>query len=204
VRFTRVETALLRDLADQAALAAEAGRSAVDLQRARDRLVLAREEERRRLRRDLHDGVGSALAGARMLTDVVRRTVVDDAAGALLATLAADLDACSAEVRELIDGLRPAALGPGPRNLRWPISWSGSPTGSRSRSARTAWTVELPAVEVVTYRVVAEALTNVAKHAHARSAAVTVRRDARHLEVRVSDDGVGFGGADPGRAPASG
>ena len=58
---------------------------------------------------------------------------------------------------------------------------------------------ELPAaVEVVTYRVVAEALTNVAKHAHARSAAVTVRRDARHLEVRVSDDGVGFGGADPG------
>jgi two-component system, NarL family, sensor kinase len=58
---------------------------------------------------------------------------------------------------------------------------------------------ELPAaVEVVTYRVVAEALTNVAKHAHARTAAVTVRRDARHLEVRVSDDGVGFGGADPG------
>ena len=49
---------------------------------------------------------------------------------------------------------------------------------------------------------VAEALTNVAKHAHARTAAVTVRRDARHLEVRVSDDGVGFGAPIPGRAPA--
>ena len=197
-RFTAGETALLRDLADQAALAAEAGRSAVDLQRARDRLVLAREEERRRLRRDLHDGVGSALAGARMLTDVVRRTVVDDAAGALLATLAADLEACSAEVRELIDGLRPAALD---RGLEPALTDLVERFADRVPVAlgTDGLDGELPAaVEVVTYRVVAEALTNVAKHAHARSAAVTVRRDARHLEVRVSDDGVGFGGADPG------
>jgi len=197
-RFTAGETALLRDLADQAALAAEGGRSAVDLQRARDRLVLAREEERRRLRRDLHDGVGSALAGARMLTDVVRRTVVDDAAGALLATLAADLEACSAEVRELIDGLRPAALD---RGLEPALTDLVERFADRVPVAlgTDGLDGELPAaVEVVTYRVVAEALTNVAKHAHARSAAVTVRRDARHLEVRVSDDGVGFGGTDPG------
>jgi signal transduction histidine kinase len=192
------EAALLRDLADQAALAAEAGRSAVDLQRARDRLVLAREEERRRLRRDLHDGVGSALAGARMLTDVVRRTVDDDATGALLATLAADLEACSAEVRELIDGLRPAALD---RGLEPALADLVERFADRVPVAlgTDGLDGELPAaVEVVTYRVVAEALTNVAKHAHARSAAVTVRRDARHLEVRVSDDGVGFGGAEPG------
>ena len=197
-RFTAGEAALLRDLADQAALAAAAGRTAVALQRARDRLVLAREEERRRLRRDLHDGVGSALAGARMLTDVVRRTVRDDAAGALLATLAADLEACSAEVRELIDGLRPAALD---RGLEPALTDLVERFADRVPVAlgTDGLDGELPAaVEVATYRVVAEALTNVTKHAHARSAQVIVRRDARHLEVRVSDDGVGLGGADPG------
>jgi two-component system, NarL family, sensor kinase len=200
-RFTAGEAALLRDLADQAALAAAAGRSAVALQRARDRLVLGREEERRRLRRDLHDGVGSALAGARMLTDVVRRTVADDAAGALLATLAADLEACSAEIRELIDGLRPAALD---RGLEPALADLAVRFADRVPVAlgTDGLDTELPAaVEVAAYRVVAEALTNVAKHAHAHSAEVTVRRDARHLEVRVSDDGVGFTGA--GTGPAS-
>ncbi len=99
----------------------------------------------------------------------------------------------SAEVRELIDSLRPAALDRA-SNPRWPVPVALGTDGSDG---------ELPAaVEVVTYRVVAEALTNVAKHAHARTAAVTVRRDARHLEVRVSDDGVGFGAPIPGRAPA--
>lgn len=196
-RFTAGEAALLRDIADQAAVAADAGRSAVALQRARDRLVLAREEERRRLRRDLHDGVGSALAGARMLTDVARRTVGDDAAGALLATLAADLEACSAEVRELIDGLRPAALD---RGLEPALADLAERFGDRVpvTLGTEGLEGELPAaVEVATYRVVAEALTNVAKHAHAHGAEVTVRRDARHLEVRVRDDGVGFGQAAP-------
>ena len=74
-----------------------------------------------------------------MLTDVVRRTVVDDAAGALLATLAADLEACSAEVRELIDGLRPAALGRGLEPALADLVERFA-DGSRSRSARTAWT----------------------------------------------------------------
>jgi signal transduction histidine kinase len=201
-RFTAGETALLRDLADQAALAAEAGRSAVALQQARDRLVLAREEERRRLRRDLHDGVGSALAGARMLTEVVRRTVSDEAAGALLATLAADLEACSGEVRELIDGLRPAALD---RGLAPALTDLVGRYADRVPVAlgTDGLDDDLPAaVEVATYRVVAEALTNVAKHAHAHHAEVTVRRDARHLEVRVYDDGVGFGAGDP--APGTG
>lgn len=194
-RFTAAEARLLRDLAVQTASAAEACRSAVALQQARDRLVLAREEERRRLRRDLHDGVASALVGTRMLAEVMRRGAPSAPDPALLDHLAADLDACTAEVRELIDGLRPAALDDG-------LGTALAGLVDRFAEPPVALTVEgdlagLPAaVEVAGYRVVAEALTNVAKHAGARAVTLVVRRDERHLEVRVTDDGRGFDGRD--------
>ncbi len=195
-RFSGAEARLLRDLAGQAALAAEAGASAIALQRARDRLVLAREEERRRLRRDLHDGVGAALAGTRMLTEVVRRSL--PAAGpapGLLATLAADLEACAAEVRELIDGLRPAALDDGLAVALAEVADRFRDQGPAVELGIEGELTDLPAaVEVAAYRVVVEALTNVVKHAGAGTARVLVRRDDRHLEVRVDDDGRGFTG----------
>ena len=204
--FTGAERRLLRDLAGQAAPAVEAGRSAGALAQARDRLVLAREEERRRLRRDLHDGVASALTGTRMLADVARRTVpADGPAPALLETLSADLESCCAEVRALIDGLRPAALdhGLGPALAALVDRFSegdGAPDTSLSVDGDLA---DLPAaVEVVAYRVVAEALTNVVKHARAGVARVEARRDERHLELLVVDDGVGLHAASA--APGSG
>jgi two-component system NarL family sensor kinase len=195
--FTGAETRLLHDLAAQAAVAVEACRSAVALAQARDRLVLAREEERRRLRRDLHDGVASALVGTRMLAQAVRRSVpVEGAAPELLDTLSANLEGCSAEVRDLIDGLRPAALdhGLGPA-LDGLVSRFGDADGAPAVSLTVEGDLtELPAaVEVVAYRVVAESLTNVVKHARAAFARVEVRRDERHLDVRVTDDGVGLG-----------
>lgn len=195
-RFTGAETRLLRDLAGQAALAAEACRSAVALARARDRLVLAREEERRRLRRDLHDGVASALVGTRMLTEVVRRTLPDDGpAPGLLATLATDLDACTAEVRELIDGLRPAALDDGLAAALDALVARFRDQGTELELTVDGDLTELPAAaEVAAYRIVAEALTNVVKHAGAAHARVAVRRDVRELEVCVDDDGRGITG----------
>lgn len=193
-RFTSAETRLLHDLAGQAALAAEACRSTLALARARDRLVLAREEERRRLRRDLHDGVASAIVGSRMVADVVRRAApVDGPVPELVGTLTDFLDTCAAEVRELIDELRPAALDSG-----LATALTGLLERFEGRTPTVTLAVdgepgELPAaVEVAAYRVVAEALTNVTKHAGARGAIVSVRRDARHLEVRVVDDGSGF------------
>ena len=194
--FTGAETRLLRDLARQAAPAVEACRSAVALAPARDRLVLAREEERRRLRRDLHDGVASALVGTRMLAEAVRRSVpADGPAPPLLAALASDLETCSVEVRALIDGLRPAALddGLGPA-LAALVDRLGEGAGAPAVSLTVDGDLAtLPAaVEVVAYRVVTEALTNVVKHARAASAHVTARRDARHLELRITDDGVGL------------
>lgn len=192
--FVAAETRLLHDLAAQAALAAEACRSAVALQAARDRLVLAREEERRRLRRDLHDGVASALVGTRMLTEVVKRTVDSGPAGPLLDTLAADIDACTAEVRELIDGLRPAALDDGLQPALVALTERFGGQGPSISLEVEDGLSDLPAaVEVAAYRVVTEALTNVVKHAGASTATVVVRRDERHLEVRVRDDGVGMG-----------
>ncbi len=197
-RFAAGETRLLRDLAGQAALAAEACRSAVALQRARDRLVLAREEERRRLRRDLHDGVASALVGTRMTTAVLRRSVPAGSA-ALVDALAGDLDRCTAEVRELIDGLRPAALDHGLEKALLGLTERVGAQGPRLALSVHGSLDDLPAaVEVVTYRVVTEALTNVVKHAHARTATVEVRRDERHLAVRVGDDGAGFDELDGG------
>lgn len=193
-RFSAAETRLLHDLAGQAALAAEACHSTVALARARDRLVLAREEERRRLRRDLHDGVASALVGSRMIADVVRRSApVDGPVPDLIGTLSEFLDACAAEVRELIDGLRPAALDDGLEKAL--LALVGRSEG-RTPVIRLIVDEDLgglpAAVEVAAYRVVAESLTNVAKHAGARTAIVTARRDERHLEIQVVDDGSGF------------
>ncbi|GAA2544220.1 sensor histidine kinase [Pseudonocardia hydrocarbonoxydans] len=199
-RFSAAETRLLGDLAGQAALAAEACRTAVALQRARDRLVLAREEERRRLRRDLHDGVASALVGTRMMTDVLRRSLPPDSTG-LLDSLASDLDACTAEVRELIDGLRPAALDEGVEKALLGLAERAGEQGPRVSVTVHGDLTDLPAaVEVVVYRVAAEALTNVLKHAHASTVTVVVRRDERHLSLRVTDDGTGFAVAGAGDA----
>ncbi|MHA6784518.1 sensor histidine kinase [Pseudonocardia saturnea] len=192
-RFSAADARLLRDLAGQAAQAADACRSAIALARARDRLVLAREEERRTLRRDLHDGVASALVGTRMLTEAVRRTVpADGPAPGLLDALATDLDSCTAEVRELIDGLRPAALDDGLEPALKDLVARFRGHGPEVELHVGADLAELPAaVEVVAYRVVTEALTNVLKHAHATRADVDVRRDDRHLDIRITDDGRG-------------
>ncbi|MBN9101402.1 MULTISPECIES: sensor histidine kinase [unclassified Pseudonocardia] len=193
-RFSGAESRLLADLAGQAALAAEACRTAVALQGARDRLVLAREEERRRLRRDLHDGVASALVGTRMLAEVVRRLVpADGPAPQLLDDLAADIDGCTAEVRELIDGLRPAALDDGLESALVGLTDRFADQGPTISITVRGALSELPAaVEVAAYRAVTEALTNIVKHAHAGTVSLLVHRDERHLEVRIADDGVGF------------
>ncbi len=194
--FPAAEMRLLRDLAGQVAPAVEACRSAVALAQARDRLVLAREEERRRLRRDLHDGVASALVGTRMLAEVARRSVpADGPAPPLLESLGAELEACSAEVRSLIDGLRPAALDHG---LAPALHGLVGRFGDGAEAPTVTLVLdgdltELPAaVEVVAYRVVTEALTNVVKHARAAAVQVEVHRDERHLDLRIVDDGVGL------------
>ena len=201
-RFSRWERRLLSDVAVQAAVAVAATRLVRELQDSREQLVLAREEERRRLRRELHDGLGPALAGMSMQVRAVHKLVSgQQRAEQLLGALAQDLRACTAEVRQLVDQLRPPALDGGlaaalraqcrrfdPATLPVSLTIEGELTG-------------LPAaVEVAAYRIVAEALTNVARHAGASHVTVTVDR-GRELTVTVTDDGPGI---DPAAKPGVG
>lgn len=198
---------LLADLARQAGVAAQAARATTALLRSRAELVTAREEERRRLRRDLHDGLGPTLAGVTMGLHAAQTFVARDPAQAqrLLGALEAQIEDAIADIRRLVYGLRPPALDEFGlvRALqlhasRLEIEPAGfdividSPAEGLGR---------LPAaVEVAAYRIVTEALTNVTRHAQARSCTVRLCLNGA-LEVDVTDDGRGL---DPARPPGVG
>ena len=101
---------LLAIVCDQVAPAIAALRLSDRLQQSRSALVTAREEERRRLRRDLHDGVGAALAGIRLQVETARDLVTDPVAGSLLQSAAAGVATAVDDVRAITDDLRPAVL----------------------------------------------------------------------------------------------
>ncbi|MFG1926530.1 M12 family metallopeptidase [Cryptosporangium sp. NPDC048952] len=192
--FTPRETQLLADIALHAGVAVEASRLTRDLQESRERLVRAQEEERRRLRRDLHDGLGPSLTGMSMQVRAARKVAGPGRVRDILDALAGDLAACTAEVRQLVDELRPPALD---RGLAVALRDECRRFDSSALSVHLDLHDDLDrlpaAVEVAAYRVVAEALNNVTRHAGARNCRVTVRR-GRDLTIEVTDDGVGIAG----------
>jgi signal transduction histidine kinase len=183
---------LLDDLAGHLGGVLHAHRLTLDLQRAREHLVLAREEERRRLRRDLHDGLGPALAGHLLRLDVIAgRMSRDSEAAAGIDALRSDLRETMTEVRRVVEGLRPPALDE--LGLAGSLHQVADRLTSGTVTAVVIAADELPtlpaAVEVATFRIVTEAVTNVVKHAHATSCRVELSvRDGR-LRLLVSDDG---------------
>ena len=191
--LTRADLRLLEDLARQVGIAARAVRLTADLKRSRERLVAAREEERRRLRRDLHDGLGPQLAALALKLDAARNLMPHEpeAAGALLLELKAQTKDTVSEVRRLVYDLRPSALDD-----------LGLVLAVREQAARygPAFSVETPdeppplpaAVEVAAYRISLEAMTNAARHSRARRCRVRILADERELRLEVSDDGVGM------------
>ncbi|MFY1669850.1 histidine kinase [Plantactinospora sp. WMMB334] len=198
-RFTPVERRLLNDLALHAAVAADAVRLIHDLQESRERLITAREEERRRLRRDLHDGLGPTLAGMAMQVRAAHKLVAGQPRTLrILDALAADLQTCTAEVRQLVDQLRPPALD---RGLAAALRNECTRFDSQNLSVRLQVDGNLQglpaAIEVAAYRIVAEALNNVTRHSQASTCQVKVRRD-RAMTVEIIDDGVGLGPRRPG------
>lgn len=189
---------LLVDLARQIGVAAHAVRATLALQRSRAALVSAREEERRRLRRELHDGLGPTLAGVTLGLHAARSQVISapDQADHLLENLEAQAEQAVADVRRVVYGLRPPALDEFGllRALQLQASQLAATTPSLSIN------LDLPedppdqlpaAVEVAAYRIACEALTNVVRHAGATVCDVRLRLDGG-LELDISDNGRGL------------
>ena len=156
----------------------------------RARIVAAADEERRRVVRDLHDGAQQRLVHTVITLKLAQRAMQngEEDAPALLTEALEHAERATRELRELAHGILPAVLTQG--GLR---SGVDALTSRMPVPVETAVSVgRLPAaVEATAYFVVAEALTNVAKHARAAHAAVTARVGDGALEVQVRDDGVG-------------
>jgi signal transduction histidine kinase len=195
--FSGADRSLLEDLARQAEVAVHAVRLTTDLQHSRERLVATREEERRRLRRDLHDGLGGQLAGLNVQAGTLRRLIPGDpdAADQLVVELREELRRAIADIRRLVYDLRPPALDD--LGLVEALRQLAERYGSKDEplSVLVEAPEDLPdlpaAVEVAVYRIAQEALTNVLRHAQARTCVVRlVVNDDVTLEI--VDDGVGI------------
>lgn len=204
-RFDAADLRLVADLGRQAGPAIEAARLAIDLRKSRMRLVTAREEERRRLRRDLHDGVGPALAGSLLKMEAARVTLADHPEGApdVLADLAAGTRRVIDEVRRATYDLRPPALdelGLVGALREQAAMFAGGPSGSPRIELRVPPTLpSLPAAtEVAAYRIALEALTNVVRHSGAGCATVGIEVRGDDVVLEISDDGQGLEASIPG------
>lgn len=195
--FSSDDRRLLEDLARQAGVAAYAVRLTTDLQRSRERLVTAREEERRRLRRDLHDGLGAQFAGLNVQTGALRRLIPRDPAAAdeLVIELRTELQAAISDIRRLVYDLRPPALDD--LGLITALRQLAERYGAESEQLQVMVEApeELPplpaAVEVAVYRIAQEALTNVVRHARARTCVVRLSV-ANGARLEIIDDGAGI------------
>jgi signal transduction histidine kinase len=187
---------LLDDLARQIGVAAHAALLTEDLRASRERLVTAREEERRRLRRDLHDGLGPALAAIGMRAGAAESLLRDDPdrAARLLAELQAEISAAVVDVRRLVDALRPPAIDEVGLvgALRLAADRLQSPGSPRLDVEADGRLPDLPAaVEVAAYRIGTEAMTNAVRHAEAATCSLRLVGGGE-LTVVVEDDGRGM------------
>ena len=196
--FSPADRYLLEDLARQAGAAAHAVHLTTELQRSRERLVTTREEERRRLRRDLHDGLGPMLGSLTLKLDVADDLVEQDpaTARALIQGLKTQAQSAVADIRRLVYALRPPALDD--LGLVGAIREAAAQYLAKGLYV----SVEAPekmsslsaAAEVAAYRIAQEALTNVARHAGASECIVRLFVDdsSEALILEITDDGRGI------------
>lgn len=186
---------LLGDLVRLAAASIRNAELSRELQSIREGLVATREEERSRLRRELHDGLGPLLGGIRLRLETSRNLIESKPEQSLAAldSAIAESSEVIAEIRRLVHDLRPPALddlGLVRAIEQQADRLSGGPLTIHVHRAQLP---ELSAaVEVAAYRIVSEALTNVARHANASSACVRLSATDRELEIEVEDDGDGM------------
>lgn len=186
---------LLATIARLAATSARTIQLSNEVQEARARIVSAREEERRRLRRDLHDGLGPALAAIAAQSEAARDLIATrpEVSTALLGAIIDQSQSATADIRRLVYDLRPPALDD--LGLVGAIQAQAQKLNQPGGLQVTVLADQLPplsaAVEVAAYRIVHEALTNVVRHAHAKQCTVSLSVGKDRLQLAISDDGVG-------------
>jgi signal transduction histidine kinase len=193
-RLGRVEREVIEALLPVLTVAAGAVDREADAQSARERLVTAREEERRRLRRDLHDGLGPSLAGITMEIQAARALMLDDPerASAMLDAAESWSRAAIQEIRRVVYGLRPPALDQFGlvRAIEQHVASLDADITVRVHAAKIH---DLPAAaEVAAYFIVLEALTNVARHASATTCSIELGSSLSAMHLEVVDDGIGL------------
>jgi two-component system NarL family sensor kinase len=187
---------VLRIVAPLLAQTLRARALADDLQSSRGQAIAAIEEERRRLRRDLHDGLGPTLSGIAFTADAARNTLRDqpDSADELLRSLRSDAVTAVGEIRRLVYDMRPPALDelglvPALRQRAASVRTSDGRTMRVDVEAPESLP-ELPAaVETAAYRIALEALTNAARHSGSDTADLRIGVLAGRLSVSVCDGG---------------
>jgi signal transduction histidine kinase len=175
-------------------------RIASDLQRLSARLVQAREEEQRRIARELHDEVGQALSAVKVQLAVAERRIERmGAARALLADAQTSADSALHSVRDLSHLLHPSALD----DLGLVAALESLVADFRRRHQVAMEFLHMghdgrlqAETERAIYRIVQEALTNIARHAEASSGYVRLTMEGSTVSVSIEDDGVGFDVAD--------
>lgn len=196
--MTPAENELLQSMAGPIAGALDAHRMLANLQSARERLVVAREDERRRLQRDLHDGLGPQLTAATLKLDAARNHLAGEAHPEQIRELLTDV---RSELRTATEGVRRAVYALGDPalvslGLRDALS---DRLNSIARSAQVSIRLDAdglpplpPAVEEAAYRIAIEAVNNVVRHADARECVVSFRAEP-DLTIDITDDGRGIG-----------
>jgi signal transduction histidine kinase len=198
---------LLTDVARQVSLTLWAAQLSADLQASRLRIVTAREEARRQLRRDLHDGLGAGLASITLQADTALELVRDDAetavspsdqgrrsvqAVSLLQSLLTQSEETTHELRRIIHDLRPPVLDD--------VGLLGALQALVNIQTATRFELKLPptlpplpaAVEIALYRIAQEAITNIIKHAGATQATITLELSDEAAILTIQDDGQGL------------
>lgn len=204
--LSELDEKLLRQIAAQTTTAILAVHLAQDLQKTRTNLVTTREEERRRLRRDLHDSLGPVLASQGLKVAAARELVDNNPGQArkLLEEIVAQNETTVGEIRRLVYGLRPPALDElglqgalidFANNMNHPEN-SQKPLAVKIQAPPEGLPPLPAAVEVAAYRIATEAVTNAAKHARANTCLVTLGlnegSENKRLFLEIKDDGVGL------------
>jgi signal transduction histidine kinase len=191
-RITPRDRAMLERLAQPAGVAIQGALITEQLRRSKGAIIEAQELERRRLHRDLHDGLGPTLSSLHQRIDLAERAIAADPARAraLLDGARTGLAGALEELHTLVDSLRPAALDQ--------LGLVGAITESWTTDERVVVSAPdalstLPAVtESAAYRIAMEAVSNAVRHSGAERCSVTVTEEHGFLTIHVTDNGRGL------------